>query len=113
LHDWESGLREIDGAEKMDAQHFFEILKGHLEKAFISENSRIVDQNIQPSEVIHGGGNDLSCGIPLPHAVTIGNRLTAQCMDLFCHFIAREDPSVRMPGSFTTTLAPRAASSSA
>jgi hypothetical protein len=85
LHDRKSRLREIDGTEKMNPQHLFEIVEGHLEKALVLENPRIINKNVQPPKAFHSGGDDFSRSITVRHTVAIGNGAAALFTDLFYH----------------------------
>ena len=63
------------------------VFRLHFKKALVSEDTGVVDDDINLAEGFHGGLDDIFTALGRGHVVVIGNRLTAGFLDLLYHLV--------------------------
>lgn len=88
----------------MDLVNQIPILVLHILKADISEDSSVVDQDIDAAKGLDGGIYDLVAEL---HAVVVGNGLPASCLDLLDNDIGSLDVKINQNWVRTRARPPR------
>ena len=73
----------------MDVKDRMPVFRFHLDKGLVAQDSGIVDQNVQRTEGVQGGFNDILTTFDGCHIVVIGHGLAAGRSDFGHDLIGR------------------------
>ena len=82
----------------MHIQHDVPVLRLHLRKAFVAQDTGVVNQDVNGSKGVQRGFNNALAAFDRRHTIVIGHGFPAQGLDLIDHLISRP------PGTLTGTV---------
>ncbi len=74
-------LARDPGATQVDLQHCVEVLDAHVEDRVVTDDARVVDEDVEAAELIDGLRDHLACLVIVGHVRVVGCRLAAAGLD--------------------------------
>ena len=83
------GVAGIERAHQVDLDDGLERLDAHLVEDHVAQNAGVVDDAVEPAEVVGRGLDDLAGGNRFRHRLEVRNGRAAALLDLLDHFLGR------------------------
>ena len=78
LHHPEGRMRHVEGATEMDVDHGVDFVESHVGERAVAQDPCVVDDDVDRSEGVEGGGHDRGATLTGGHRVVVGHCLTAR-----------------------------------
>src|SRR5262249_33904313 len=88
-------LRTIHGTQQVHLEDGAKVFDGHLRKALVTQNSSVVDQNVDSTPRLHRILDHAPCALYVGNGTAVGDRLPACSFD----FVDDPDSSFRRAAS--------------